>query len=64
MSIKNDVMKENQELKQLLKESLNALCEYRHKNGKCTSCKTMHYCQARNLIPKIEKILNMKGKQK
>ena len=50
-----DYIEENKKLRELLKESLPALCDYRVLKGQCGGCKIQHYCLARKLIPKLEK---------
>jgi hypothetical protein len=52
-----DMTEENKRLRELLKEALPALCDYRVKNEGCGHCKIQHYCLSKQLIPKIEKEL-------
>ena len=53
-----DLVEENKRLKELLKEAMPALCDYRVLKGGCGACKIQHYCLARKLIPKLEKEFN------
>lgn len=52
-----DYIEENKKLRELLKEALPALCDYRVKKEGCGYCKIQHYCLSKQLIPKIEKEL-------
>ena len=55
-----DYAEENKRLKELLKEALPALCDFRVLRGRCAACNTMHCCLSRKLIPKIEKELKLR----
>ena len=55
-----DYAEENKRLKELLKEALPALCDFRVLRGQCAACNSMHYCLSRKLIPKIEKELKLR----
>ena len=52
-----DYIEENKKLRELLKEALPALCDYRVKKEGCGHCKIQHYCLSKQLIPKIEREL-------
>lgn len=60
MKMANDLAEENKRLKELLKETLPALCDFRMLKGYCTTCNTQHCCLSRKLIPKIEKELKLR----
>jgi hypothetical protein len=55
-----ELKEENEKLKELLKETLNAMCSYRTEKGYCTICKTAMFCKAKTVIPKVEKVLKIK----
>ena len=57
MKMAKDYIEENKKLRELLKESLPALCDYRVKNEGCGYCKIQHYCLSKHLITKIEREL-------
>ena len=59
MNNETELKEENKYLKELLKETLYAMCNYRSKKGKCTDCRSIMYCSARKVIPKVEKALNI-----
>ena len=52
-----DLKEENKILKDLLKETLYAMCDYRATKGHCANCKNAIFCSAKKVIPKVEKIL-------
>lgn len=54
-----DLKEENKRLRELLKETMMAMCDYRTTKGYCAKCKTSPYCLARKTIPKVEKELNI-----
>ena len=58
-----ELKKEIEELKGLLKETLYAMCSYRAEKGFCSMCKDAHYCVPKKVIPKVEKVLNIKEKK-
>ena len=55
-----ELKEENKRLKDLLAETLYAMCDYRTKNGHCANCNSAIYCSARKIIPKVEKELKIK----
>ena len=55
-----ELKEENQKLKELLKETLMAMCDYRADRGYCAKCNDAIYCRAKHIIPKVEKALNIK----
>lgn len=59
-----ELKKEIEELKELLKETMYAMCSYRTEKGFCAQCNSSHYCSAKKVIPKVEKILKIKEKEK
>ena len=60
MAKEQELKEENKLLKDLLKETLYAMCSYRAEKGYCADCKNAIYCTAKKVIPKVEKILNTK----
>ena len=56
------LQEENKKLKELLKETLYAMCDYRTIKGYCSKCNTLPYCPARKVIPKVEVALGIKAK--
>lgn len=59
-----ELKEENDRLKQLLKETMIAMCDYRTEKGYCAKCSNLLYCPARKTIPKVEKILKNKKETK
>lgn len=57
-----DLKKENEQLKELLKETMMAMCDYRTMNGYCAKCNTSMFCRAKKIIPKVEELLKIKRK--
>lgn len=57
-----ELKEENKRLRELLKETMMAMCDYRTAKGYCAKCNTAHYCLARKTIPKVEKELNIQRK--
>ena len=55
-----ELKKENDELKQLLKQTMMAMCDYRTQKGMCAPCKTAFLCKAKVIIPKVQKALKIK----
>lgn len=55
-----DLKKQNEMLKELLKQTLYAMCDYRSQKGYCANCNTAFLCIAKKVIPKVEKALNIK----
>ena len=55
---------ENQKLKELLKETMMAMCDYRTMKGYCAQCNDSMFCRAKNIIPKVEKMLKTKREPK
>lgn len=58
-----DLNKELDTLKELLKESMMAMCDYRTMHGVCAKCNDAMFCRAKNVIPKIERALKLKRGQ-
>lgn len=48
---------EKQELKELLIETMKAMCDYRFNKGKCANCNDAMFCRAKAIIPKVENFL-------
>ena len=59
-----DLQEQNKKLRQLLKETLNAMCSYRAEKGFCTNCTTSMFCLSKKVIPKVEQVLKLKGNKK
>lgn len=59
-----ELKEENDKLKELLKETMIAMCDYRTEKGYCAQCNSLPYCSARKTIPKVEKILKIKKETK
>lgn len=55
-----ELKEENEKLKELLNETMMAMCDYRTQKGMCAPCKTAFLCKAKILIPKVEKMLKIK----
>jgi hypothetical protein len=55
-----ELTKELDNLKELLKETMMALCDFRTMKGYCAKCNDAMFCRAKNVIPKIEKALKFK----
>lgn len=60
MSKETELKEEIKFLKDLLKETLYAMCDYRASKGRCSDCKDIMYCSSRKIIPKVERVLNIK----
>lgn len=60
ISTEKDLKEENKRLKELLKETLYAMCDYRAERGYCAKCNSAPYCVSKKVIPKVEKELNIK----
>lgn len=55
-----ELKEENQKLKELLKETMMAMCDYRTMKGYCAECNDAMFCKAKHVIPKVEKMLKIK----
>lgn len=55
-----ELTKQITELKELLKETLNAMCSFRASKGHCSICNDKPFCTAKKIIPKVENVLNIK----
>jgi hypothetical protein len=55
-----ELKEENEKLKELLKETMMAMCDYRTIKGYCAQCNDAMFCRAKHTIPKVEKLLKLK----
>lgn len=60
MATEKELKEENEKLKEILKETLPAMCSFRAEKGYCAACNSAMFCGAKTVIPKVEKILKLK----
>ena len=59
-----ELKEENEKLKELLKETMMAMCDYRTIKGYCAKCNDAIYCRAKHIIPKVERAIKFKRESK